>query len=555
MPVYELEKAQVLVLDLSYSMFATDIKPNRLSQAKFKAIDLIKQWSEGEKALIAYAGDAFTISPLTRDGNAIINHIPNLSPDIMPVTGSRADLALDKAIELLQNAGYHEGHIVFISDDISAAQSEKMAAQLSDSHWVVSVLAMATPQGAPIKLPDGGLLKNSSGDIVLPKLDAQPLYDIAQANDGLYLTARTDSDDIKQLGSFFDNKQARKESTEQASADNFAIDDGYWLSFLLIPLCLLLFRKGVLFTLILTISLPFTSESVQAAESSIWKNTQQNAYQAYQDEDYQSASELYDSDFEQGSALYKHKQYEQALAKFEQSVQAQPDNADAFYNKGNSHAQLKQLDEAIAAYDRALALNPNLKLAADNKALLEQMKEQQQEQEQQQQGDGQQDENQQDQDSQQDQQQSEDQQNQDAQQDQQQSSDSSSEQDAQQDQQQSDEQQNSDSSNEQDTEQDQQQNEQQKQQAEQQQQQKEADQQAQLDKQQSEGDESQAEQQAAQLSETDQETNEELEQLPNWLKNMPDDPSILLRRKMQVEYQKRAQSQPVKQQPNNGVIW
>ena len=100
MPVYEMEKAQVIVFDLSYSMFATDIKPSRLAQAKYKAIDLIKQWSEGEKALIAYAGDAFTITPLTRDGNAIINHIPNLSPEIMPVTGSRADLALNKAIEL-----------------------------------------------------------------------------------------------------------------------------------------------------------------------------------------------------------------------------------------------------------------------------------------------------------------------------------------------------------------------------------------------------------------------------------------------------------------------
>ena len=95
MPVYEMEKAQVLVLDLSYSMYATDLKPNRLSLAKYKAIDLIKKWSEGEKALISYAGDAFTISPLTADGNAILNHIPHLSPDIMPVTGSRANLALE----------------------------------------------------------------------------------------------------------------------------------------------------------------------------------------------------------------------------------------------------------------------------------------------------------------------------------------------------------------------------------------------------------------------------------------------------------------------------
>jgi len=140
MPVYEMEKAQVIVLDLSYSMFATDIKPNRLSQSKFKAIDLVKQWGEGEKALIAYAGDAFTISPLTRDANTIINHIPHLSPDIMPIRGSRADLALEKAIELLTNSGYSQGHIVFISDGISKQQSAEMKERLKGTDWVVSIL-------------------------------------------------------------------------------------------------------------------------------------------------------------------------------------------------------------------------------------------------------------------------------------------------------------------------------------------------------------------------------------------------------------------------------
>ena len=89
MPLYTLEKAHVLVLDLSYSMYATDLKPNRLTQAKYKAIDLIKKWHEGEKKLLAYAGDAFTISPLTADANAIINHIPHLSPNIMPLPRSR----------------------------------------------------------------------------------------------------------------------------------------------------------------------------------------------------------------------------------------------------------------------------------------------------------------------------------------------------------------------------------------------------------------------------------------------------------------------------------
>ncbi|PKG38655.1 VWA domain-containing protein [Psychromonas sp. Urea-02u-13] len=557
MPVYEMEKAQVIVFDLSYSMFATDIKPNRLSQAKFKAIDLIKQWSEGEKAMIAYAGDAFTVAPLTRDGNAIINHIPHLSPDIMPVRGSRADLALKKAIELLKNAGYTQGHIVFISDDITEQQSQEMQEILKGEDWIVSILAVATEQGAPITLPNGSLLKSDSGEIIVPKLSGQPLYDIAQASNGLYLTSRNDSSDINQLGSYYDNiKQTRKNESEQAASDQFSIDDGYWLSFLLLPLFLLLFRKGVFFALLLAVYLPLSSPPLEAAENtlvektedSIWKNDQQNAYDAYQDEDYQRASELYETPLEQANALYKNKQYDQALEKFDQAIKQQPDNADTFYNQGNNFAQLQQLDKAIEAYDNALAIDPAMKQAAENKGVIKQIQEQQKDQQKQQQN----------KDKKQDKQQKKDDQNQ---QDQQQDSDQDKQQkeqeqqDSEQDKQQKDsEKQESQKQSEQDKKQAEQQSQNEKeQQAQEEKEQQQKQQQAEQDKQQQEN--KQDEQPAQPLSESDEESNQELEALPNWLKNMPDDPSILLRRKMQIEYQKRNQSQPVKQKTNNGVIW
>ena len=544
MPVYEMEKAQVIAFDLSYSMFANDVKPNRLSQAKFKAIDLVKQWSKGEKALIAYAGDAFTISPLTRDGNSLINHIPNLSPDIMPVRGSRADLALEKAIELLTNAGYSQGHIVFISDDISEQQAKQMIDTLKGENWTVSILAVATQQGAPIKLSDGSLLKSDSGEIIVPKLNAQPLYDIAHATNGLYLTSSNNSNDIQQLGTFFDDKQARKKESEQAGSDMFAIDDGYWMSFLLLPLFLLLFRKGLFFALLLSVTLPFTSPPVQAAETSVWKNDQQNAFQAYQNKDYKSATELYDSPLEQGSALYKDKQYEQALEKFTNATTEQPDNADAFYNQGNSYAQLQKFDEAIKSYDNALAINPDLQQAQQNKALVGKIKEQQQKQQQNQQSDDSEKQNDQQNDQQQSQDSEQDQQN-----DQQQSQDS--EQDQQDDQQQS---QDSEQEQQNDQQQSQESEDQSEQQQKDEQQSQQSEQQQQPEEQQPQASEEQSEQ-SAQLSENDEDINQELEALPNWLKNMPDDPSILLRRKMQVEYQKRAQSQPVNQQQDNGAIW
>lgn len=538
MPVYEMEKAQVIVFDLSYSMYATDIKPNRLSQAQFKAIDLIKQWSEGEKAMIAYAGDAFTVAPLTRDGNAIINHIPHLSPDIMPVRGSRADLALAKAIDLLKNAGYSQGHIVFISDDIKEDQAKEMIKMLKGENWIVSILAVATTQGAPITLSDGSLLKSPSGEIVVPKLSAQPFYDIAKASKGLYLNSSNNSQDINQLGQYFEyieKNEKDKNLSSSGTSDQFSIDDGYWLSFLLLPLCLLLFRKGFIFALIFAVYLPFTSAPVKAASetiednkinNSIWKNNQQNAFQAYQDGQYQIASELYENPLEKGSALYKNKQFEQALEEFTKATQLQPNNADTFYNQANSFAQLQQFDKAIEAYDKAISIRPDMAQATENKKIIEEIKKQQQNQEQNQE---------------QSQEQNSQQQNQEEN-SQQQNQEQNSQQQSQEQQQQN---------SEQTSEKDQQKAEQQKKQQEQEEQQK------QQAEQQEDPEKSKDEQQSQQamMDQTDEENTQELEELPNWLKNMPDDPSILLRRKMQQEYQKRAQSQPVKQQQNTGVIW
>ena len=535
MPVYEVEKAQVIVFDLSYSMFASDIKPSRLAQAKFKAIDLIKQWSEGEKAMIAYAGDAFTVTPLTRDGNAIINHIPHLSPDIMPVRGSRADIALNKAIELLKNAGYAQGHIVFISDDISNTQAEKMQKTLKKENWIVSILAVATPQGSPITLPDGSLLKNDNNEIIIPKLSGQPFYNIASTSNGLYLTSRNDSSDINQLGSYYDDvKQTRKNESDQMASDQFAIDDGYWLSFLLLPLFLLLFRKGVFFALLLTIYLPLSSPPLEAAETSMWKNSKQNAFDAYQNAEYQAASELYNTPLDKGNALYKSKQYDKALEQYNKASELQPDNANVFYNQGNNYAQLQQFDKAIESYNKALALDPGMALASENKKLLEQIKKQQQQGEQQKQ----------DEQAQKNEQQKQDEQAQKNEQQKQDEQAQKNEQQKQDEQAQKDEQQKQDEQAQKD--------EQQKQdeQAKKKEQQKQAEQLTEENEQQPK-----KTPQEAQLSESKEESNQELEALPNWLKNMPDDPSILLRRKMQLEYQKRSQSQPVKQKTNNGVIW
>ena len=588
LPVYEIQKAQVIAFDLSYSMYATDIKPNRLSRAKYKAIDLLKQWTEGDKALIAYAGDAFTITPLTTDSNSIINHIPYLSPDLMPERGSRPDLALQKAISLLKNAGYQQGHIVFISDGFDEESQQKMQEMLKGTKWMVSVLSMATKEGAAIKLTDGSLLKDSNDDIVIPKLNRNTLYPVTQMSDGLLVNFDAKGQDIQLLAAHYDTKELNKKDNESSKqTDNKQpIDDGYWVSLLLIPLFLLFFRKGVFYALLLTVALPLTTPKVEA---SIWENDQQNAYQAFQNKNYKEASEVFEDPAWKASALFKDKQYKQAEAVYLNETKENPNDANTFYNLGNTQAMQKKYEQALTNFNNALKIKPNFEQALTNKAAVEKLLEQQKQQENQQSSDKNQDNQQQD-EQQQDQQSSEqqskdnkqqdEQQNESGQQQDQQSSEQQNESEQQQDQQSSEQQnesgqqqdqQSSEQQNESGQQQDQQSSEQQNESEQQQTQQspeqknnqqeqsaasEEKENIQQSEEEMSQQEELQAEQAAAStsISEDDSTSNEEYEKLPIWLKNMPDDPSLLLRNKMKLEYRKRAADKPVLQN-NNGEIW
>ncbi len=104
-PVFKQQSALVILLDLSNSMNAQDIKPSRIARARLKLIDLLNQRKEGQTALIAYAATAYTVTPLTDDVDTIESLVSSLKPEIMPAQGSRPDRAVERALELFENSG------------------------------------------------------------------------------------------------------------------------------------------------------------------------------------------------------------------------------------------------------------------------------------------------------------------------------------------------------------------------------------------------------------------------------------------------------------------
>ncbi|NNE37980.1 MAG: VWA domain-containing protein, partial [Gammaproteobacteria bacterium] len=117
-PVFSTQSALVIALDLSRSMDATDVNPSRLERARFKVADILQHRAEGETALLVYAGDSFTVTPLTDDAATIESQLMALTTDIIPAQGNRTDLAMSKAVELLKQAGAGQGDVLLITDEI-----------------------------------------------------------------------------------------------------------------------------------------------------------------------------------------------------------------------------------------------------------------------------------------------------------------------------------------------------------------------------------------------------------------------------------------------------
>jgi len=366
--------ARVLVLDLSASMLAEDLRPNRLAQVRFRLMDMLGSLQEGQVGLVAYAGDAYVVAPLTSDMNTIANMLPALQPNIMPVAGSRADRGLRLAADLLQRAGMPRGEILLITDEADAAAAST-AAELAEAGLVVSVLAVGTVEGAPI--PSGsGFVSDTAGSVVIARLNVQALDAVAAAGRGRYSTL-----DAPDAGGSPWREDEGGEFVRRADAVAERWKDaGPWLAVLLLPLVAAGFRRGLLFILPLCL-LPGLVYSPPASASlwdDLWQRRDQQAQQALHDADAERAARLAADPDLAGEAWYRNGDFERAAQAW-----GQAGSAAAHYNRGNALARAGNLDGAIAAYDQALEQDPGLEDALFNRGLVEQLKQQQEQQQQQ----------------------------------------------------------------------------------------------------------------------------------------------------------------------------
>jgi len=372
-PVFKKQSALVIMLDLSRSMDATDIKPSRLKRALHKIDDILKQRKEGQTALIVFAADAFTVTPLTEDTQTISSQIKSLSTQIMPGQGSRSDKAIKLAHALFKQSSLLKGHMLLITDGMTKSSADAIKGELS-SNYSLSILGVGTEDGAPIPAAEGGFFKDHSGAIVIPKLNSTVLAEIAGFNS--YRQLSTDDSDISHLLRPLDTAHDpdQTESTELNTDSWF--EAGPWLLLALLPLAAFAFRKGYLFALLVLV-LPHSDPGYAFEFSQLWNNNNQQAQTLLNENQPEQAAEKFTDPNWKAAAEYKSGQYQKALKSYQQLDQSNPET---LYNLANTQAQLGQYDKALENYNKVIEKNPNHSDAKYNRDQIEKLQQQSQQQ-------------------------------------------------------------------------------------------------------------------------------------------------------------------------------
>ncbi|MGK3121669.1 tetratricopeptide repeat protein [Pseudomonas corrugata] len=352
----------VVVLELTPEMLATDVPPTRLEQSRRKLLDLLHNRSDAQTAIIVYAGSAHTLVPLSDDLSTSTNLLEALAPSIMPQSGHRADLAINKAMALLEQGGLGHGRILWIGSSLNEQERQGIHLVLEGSATRLLMLGIGTREGAPVAQDDGSYLKDEQGAILVPRLDSPSLKSFANELDGRYRPARLDDSDLKGLGLLTGPRHLRSDG-QTLRLDTWA-DQGYWLLLPLLLLAACAGRRGWLFCLPLLFSLPQTGHAFEFQD--LWLRPDQQGLHLLKQKRPAEAAEHFEDSQWQGVALYEAGAYGEAARRF-----AEGSDARAHYNRGNALARSGELEAALDAYEQALELQPDLRPAQTNKALVE----------------------------------------------------------------------------------------------------------------------------------------------------------------------------------------
>ncbi|MDD5373636.1 MAG: VWA domain-containing protein [Sulfurimonas sp.] len=375
-PVIKEGKAQVMAksadimiaIDISDSMLATDIYPNRLEAAKQKVLALLGGDFNERVGIVAFAKNSYLVSPLSFDKSAVSFLLRQLDTSSITEKGTDFLSVLDVVSKAQES---QDKKYLLILSDGGDNDDFKNEIELAKKHNItVFILGTATKKGSPVKLQDGTFIKYN-GDIIISKLN-EKIAPLATNTGGVYIESTTSLDDIKTMLSEIKSVSEKKELKSQEIQKNrplFYYPLGVALLILLIATSSLSKRKSVnTASLFILFSLLFNPSYTQAGMFDFMEL--KKAKEAYENGEFEESAKLYEkyakesakpeAYFNAGNAFYKQKKYKEAIESYNKAAFAD-ENAKAknFSNLGNAYAkEAKQdsLQKAKEAYEKSLGI-------------------------------------------------------------------------------------------------------------------------------------------------------------------------------------------------------
>lgn len=375
----------VIAVDVSQSMLAEDILPNRLEKAKLELQDFVEKAQGDRIGIVAFAGEAYAQLPLTLDRSAAKLFIKSLSPNLIPLPGTALGQAVRVSSELFVDSKDGTKVIVLLTDGEDQDSDPLGAAKAAAKRGIkVYTIGLGTPKGEVIPLRDAGksvrFKQDLYGKTVVSKLDETTLQTIARETGGAYYRSQKGNFEVDRI-----YEDIRK-LTQQETGSGWVMEQEPLYRYPLLAAILLLLLEWVLserrptarerdqkrdpmpsaaLVMMLVLSPMAMGVSGKAAD----RNRQANEF--YGKGQFQEAKKLYEEakaiepeapQIQYNLANTTHqlkdhktaeKQYQAALKTADRSLKAP-----VYYNLGNTYVRLNKIDEAIKQYKDALRLNP-----------------------------------------------------------------------------------------------------------------------------------------------------------------------------------------------------
>ena len=190
----------MIALDVSNSMLATDIQPNRLEKAKAFINKIMDEMPDNQVGLVLFAGKAYLQMPLTVDHDAVKTFLIEASPKIVPIQGTVINEALNMSANAFTSSEKFKTIILISDGEDHDENAIKTAGSLAQQGVMINCIGIGSPEGTTlIDSTTGETKKDETGNVVISKLNEQELQQLAEKTNGVYLRLQNENDAAKKL--------------------------------------------------------------------------------------------------------------------------------------------------------------------------------------------------------------------------------------------------------------------------------------------------------------------------------------------------------------------